>query len=307
MGVPVTPYNNCNKSLENNLSTSSVVQFGYYLAGLLEGDGCIDLPAKGKTTLKRVLNPRIVFTFDKHDLPLYKEIQAKLGGIGRFAVKSKKEYENTMRYIIGTIKGLELFINLLHNKLRTPKNITFNQLINFMNDKYNLNIPESQLDSSDLNSNSWFTGFCEADANFSVKLTKPQPKTLTKRSRSAQVSVRFTISQRAFDRPTSTSMLNIMEDIAKFLSGKLNITKKHPKVPLKLEPIDTLYVEINAINLIGFIVEYFNKFPLLGVKRLNFNDWQTVYNMMLNKEHLTEDGRAQIQSIVSRMNNKRFI
>ena len=48
------------------------------------------------------------------------------------------------------------------------KNITFNQLINFMNDKYNLNIPESQLDSSDLNSNSWFTGFCEADANFSV-------------------------------------------------------------------------------------------------------------------------------------------
>ena len=141
-----------------------------------------------------------------------------------------------------------------------------------MNDKYNLNIPESQLDSSDLNSNSWFTGFCEADANFSVKLTKPQPKTLTKRSRSAQVSVRFTISQRAFDRPTSTSMLNIMEDIAKFLSGKLNITKKHPKVPLKLEPIDTLYVEINAINVIGFIVEYFNKFPLLGVKRLNFND-----------------------------------
>ena len=67
-----------------------------------------------------------------------------------------------------------------------------------MNDKYNLNIPESQLDSSDLNSNSWFTGFCEADANFSVKLTKPQPKTLTKRSRSAQVSVRFT---RAFYKP----------------------------------------------------------------------------------------------------------
>jgi hypothetical protein len=37
-------------------------QFGYYLAGLLEGDGHISLPAVSNTTLNRVLNPRIVFT-----------------------------------------------------------------------------------------------------------------------------------------------------------------------------------------------------------------------------------------------------
>lgn len=36
-------------------------QLGYYLAGLLEGDGSIYLPI-GNTTLNRVLNPRIVFT-----------------------------------------------------------------------------------------------------------------------------------------------------------------------------------------------------------------------------------------------------
>jgi hypothetical protein len=35
---------------------------GYYLAGLLEGDGSISLPSSGVTTLNRVLNPRIVFT-----------------------------------------------------------------------------------------------------------------------------------------------------------------------------------------------------------------------------------------------------
>lgn len=35
---------------------------GYYLAGLLEGDGHISLPSLGITTLNRVLNPRIVFT-----------------------------------------------------------------------------------------------------------------------------------------------------------------------------------------------------------------------------------------------------
>ena len=36
--------------------------FGYYLAGLLEGGGHISLPALGNTILNRVINPRIVFT-----------------------------------------------------------------------------------------------------------------------------------------------------------------------------------------------------------------------------------------------------
>nr|QBM09620.1 hypothetical protein [Dactylella sp.] len=45
--------------------------FGYYLAGLLEGDGSISLPALGNTTLNRVLNPRIVFTSHINNLGLY--------------------------------------------------------------------------------------------------------------------------------------------------------------------------------------------------------------------------------------------
>lgn len=46
--------------VQNNTKGSN--NFGYYLAGLLEGDGHISLPALGVTTLNRVLNPRIVFT-----------------------------------------------------------------------------------------------------------------------------------------------------------------------------------------------------------------------------------------------------
>ena len=212
-----------------------------------------------------------------------------------------------MRYIIGNVEGLKLLINLLHNKLRTPKNITFNNFINFMNTKYNLTFEESLLDISNLNSNSWFTGFSEADSNFRVKLTEFKPKTTTKRSRSAQVSLRFNISQRAFDRPTQTSMLPIMQEIAKFLSGNLNVAIPNANIQLKLEPINTLYVEISAIDKVKFIVEYFNKFPLLGVKQLNFKDWELVYQMMIQKEHLTTEGRLKIESIVSNMNTRRTI
>jgi len=124
--------------------------FGYYLSGLLEGDGHISIPSLGNTTLNRILNPRIVFTSHIDNLGLFAFIQSELGGIGRFQLSGK----STLRYIIGDKEGTLLFINLIHGKLRTPKNITFNKLIEFFNGKYLLSISESLLDESDFNNNS---------------------------------------------------------------------------------------------------------------------------------------------------------
>src|SRR3954470_12624477 len=75
---------------------------GYYLAGLLEGDGHISLPSLGVTTLNRVLNPRIVFTSHINNLGMYAFIQSELGNIGRFQASGN----NAIRYIIGDIKGI---------------------------------------------------------------------------------------------------------------------------------------------------------------------------------------------------------
>jgi len=124
-------------------------QFGYYLAGLFEGDGHLSLPFLGQTTLNRILNPRIVFTSHINNIKLYIYIQIMLGGIGRF-----QRTNNTLRYIIGDIEGIKLFIQTINGKLRTPKNESFNKLIKFINEKYNLLIPFSSLDESELTENS---------------------------------------------------------------------------------------------------------------------------------------------------------
>jgi hypothetical protein len=85
-------HSNCEKNLilrkgKKISKFYSKEEFGYYLAGLLEGDGHISIPAYGKTTLNRILNPRFVFTFHQKDIELYKNIQLELKGKGRFETK----------------------------------------------------------------------------------------------------------------------------------------------------------------------------------------------------------------------------
>ena len=271
-------------------------QLGYYLAGLLEGDGHISIPALGNTTLNRILNPRIVFTSHINNIQLYAYIQSQLGGIGRFQCNS-----NIIRYIIGDIKGIELIIKLLHNKLRTPKNLTFNKLIKFINEKYNFSFKESKLDKSNLLNNSWFTGFVEADGNFYIKIIESKSKSETRKiSVSENISIRFRLDQRLYDKSTCSTMLPIMEEITKCFSCNLSEYKT-------LKSGQILSVSITSIDKLKIIIEYFNIYNLLGIKYNDFIDWKEVYQMFIDKKHLTIEGKEKIKLIKSNMNNKRIL
>lgn len=272
-------------------------QFGYYLAGLFEGDGHISLPFLGNTTLNRVLNPRIVFTSHENNLELFVNIQTMLKEKGRF----QKSGGNTIRFIIGDIEGIKLFIDTINNKLRTPnKNESLNNLIDFINKKYNLAIPFSVLDESDFSENSWFTGFTEADGHFGVKIVEAKPKSDTrKRSVSNSISLKFRLDQQYIEKLNRESNFNIMEKLANFLDCKLSIyNNKTGKV---------LSLNVTSLEKVGFVVNYFNQYPLLGTKCKDFKDWEIVYNMMISKKHLTDEGRLKIKLIQSNMNSKRKI
>ena len=278
-------------------------QFGYYLAGLLEGDGHLSLPALGNTTLNRILNPRIVFTSHIKNLGLYAYIQSELGGIGRFQISGN----NALRYVIGDIKGIQLFINLIHGKLRTPKNIRLNEVIKFLNFKYSsknywIKLPESLLDTSDFKTNSWFTGFTEADGHFGIKIVESKPKSDTrKRSVSENISLKFRLDQRSFDIPNSSSMLPVMKSLASFLSCKLSTYTIDPKS----NPREILSLSVTGIGKLEFIVSYFNKNPLLSLKGKDFKHWEIVYHMVVSKQHLTEMGKFKIRAIASEMRNNK--
>lgn len=64
-------------------------------------------------------------------------------------------------------------------------------------------------------------------------------------------------------------------------------------------------LSVTGINNLEFIVNYFNKYPLLGVKGKDFNHWKVIYHMIVYKEHLTEAGKLKIRSIAFEMKNNK--
>jgi len=115
--------------------------------------------------------------------------------------------------------------------------------------------------------------------------------------------MRFNITQRAYDIPTESSMMDIMLKIATLLNTQLIEQSSH-KADISKK---ALVVEVTAITNLQILVNYFNKDPLLGVKALDFKDWEKVYFMIKNKEHLSVEGRKKISLIKKGMNSQRIL
>jgi hypothetical protein len=103
-----------NKSLQNSL-------FGYYLAGLIEGDGTIIVPKSERSSKDKFNYPSIQIVFHLKDLPLALLIQKNLG----HGSISRKKGVNAYIYTVNTFEGLILLVNLINNKFRTNKIYAF--------------------------------------------------------------------------------------------------------------------------------------------------------------------------------------
>lgn len=121
-------------------------QLGYYLAGLIEGDGHIWVQTIiPETSPIRVYNPQIGVTFHRNEIPLFNT--KDIFGTGSIY---KSKIHNACSYRVSDKKAL---IKLINGKFRTPKIVYLHKAIDRINKKYNINIPKLKLDNSNLKSN----------------------------------------------------------------------------------------------------------------------------------------------------------
>jgi hypothetical protein len=79
------------------------------------------------------------------------------------------------------------------------------------------------------------------------------------------------------------------------------------KIELMLKQSAVYFVVVKYKDIFEKIIPLFDRYPIKGIKALDYSDFKKVANIMFTKEHLTEEGLSKIQSIKSDMNLSRRI
>lgn len=264
-------------------------KFGAYLAGLWEGDGHIWIPNTTHAPSGKRYTPHFVITFNEVDYPLVLVLKNILGG----TIRHKKE-NSAYVLVISSISGLSMIINLINGYLRTPKIDQFNKLITWINNNSNNNFSINEPDTSSILKNGWLSGFIDADGSFSIIIRN---KTIDGKGKD-RVEARVRIEQRREDPKTNKSYESILKLIAETFGVQLNTTIHNGNINYYVISITSPTKQVILIN-------YLNEYSLFTSKYLNFKDFSSCVDIMLNKKHLTMPGREKIGILKEGMNNKR--
>jgi LAGLIDADG endonuclease len=136
----------------------------------------------------------------------------------------------------------------------------------------------------------WISGFASGEGSFQVDIKKN--KTLKPWS---QVLLRFSIGQQARDEQLLRSFIDYWD--CGFVQKKFN--KKYNKEYFEFRVEKFTDIETK-------IIPFFVKYPIVGQKQLDFQDFCRVAKLMKEKAHITTDGFNEIRKIKEGMNTGRI-
>ena len=271
----------------SNNNNHSHDKFESYLAGLFEGDGHIWIQKPGD---KKKQNPRFCITFGMKNEPLAKKLLELIGsGFIRYKLQ-----DNACVLVVSPVVGLKIIVNWLNGQLRTPKIHQLHNLIDWLNKNHSTHITKLPLKKSDLDSDSWLSGFIDSDGSFSVLHTKTENG-----AKKRKITCRLRIEQRILDPITGEDYYQVLTDIANFLNCSL-LTRKQKSTGNE-------YYTLTASSKISIEIlkDYLDKYPLFSSKYLDYKDWKEIVILMLDNKHYTKEGLIKTDYVRSSMNRQR--
>lgn len=163
----------------------------------------------------------------------------------------------------------------------------FNNLVNFVGDKFTYNLAILGTRNYSTNSTSsihpqFITGFSDAEASFLITFIKSK-KSIT----GYYIQLSFQMGLHSKDR--------FMLELIKSYFGVGSIFFKRSK--------DLVLYQVTSIKDLAVIVCQFNKYPLITQKRADFELFQMAFNMINKKVHLSTRGFTEILSLKASLNN----
>lgn len=273
--------------IQVNCKYSTNTQLGFYLAGLIEGDGNIWTSKTLKSVKGRINNPQIAFSFHLKEKPLFAKLKTIFNTGSLYQETLKK---NNCKYRISETGKLIEMINLINGKFRTPKIKYLYRAIDHINMIHNTNIKKLPLDNSNIESNAWLAGFADADGHFQISLEGiyGSNNSLSR----GRVKCTFSIKQRVIDKPTGDSCVPIMSKIAEFFQCNVKYESKNEM---------TFMAQADSKH--HLTKYYFDKYPLMTSKHLDYLCFLQGLNYL--GKRLTDKEIIKIQTIKNSMNNNR--
>jgi len=273
--------------------TEATNQLGYYLAGLIEGDGSIILRKGDRETI----SPKFVFTFHSNEIPMYQKLQQVLGSGVIY-----KEKSGICRYSITNSDEVIRVINMVNGKFRTPKIQALYKAMDNLNTWRNANLLKLPLDTSSLDSNAWLAGMLDTDGNFSIKLTGSYGSDDSEVR--GRVRCVFSLAQSKLNRVTEESNSPFMTDISNFFQVNLNAKVVKSTGPEFKKPIyEALVFYAQSDSKHYITTSYLTKFPLMTSKYLNYLDFFKGLSYL--GKRLTDKEIREVRIIKNSMNNQR--
>ena len=285
-----------------------------WITGFVDGEGCfhVSITENKNLNVGWMVAPRFQISLHKRDEPVLQDVKISLI-VGRIYERGPE----AVQYVVGSLKELEAVINHFHKfPLITQKSQDF-KLILMVNEimrrkehltedglrkivairaSMNLGLSDvlkkafpdvvsvtrplvKNLKVQDPN---WLAGFTSGEGCFMVKIQAS--KTIT----GYTVYLEFQLIQHNRD-------LNLITSLIKYLNCGY-VIKKRTLVEFRVTKFD---------DITNKIIPFFIKYPIQGVKALDFEDWCKVAEMMKVKKHLTAEGLEKIKQIKAGMNKGR--
>ena len=132
----------------------------------------------------------------------------------------------------------------------------------------------------------WLAGFVEGEGCFRVCTRKSKTTKLGE-----YVWLEFTIYQHSRDEQLIQSLVQYLD------CGRTRLDPRGSVI---------YFIVTRLSDIVEKILPFFEKYPLVGVKALNFGDFYKVASVMKAKGHLTKEGLGEIIKIKDGMNTGRF-
>jgi len=258
-----------------------------YLAGLYEGDGHIWIQ---NNIEKKKHNPRFCITFGMKNEPMAKKLLEIIdSGFIRYKLQ-----DNACVLTISSVIGLKKVISLINGKLKTPKIDQVYKLIDWLNTNHNANIVKLPLNNGDLHKDGWLSGFIDSDGSFSVQYTK-----LENNAKKRKISCRLRIEQRMIYPITKESYFDVLTDISNFILCNLTIRNQ--------KSTGNKYYTLSGSSKISLslIINYLENYPLYTSKYLDYKDWKSIAELVIDSKQYAEESINKTNLIKSRMNRQR--